>query len=355
MKIALIVHDLHSSGGHSLYTKTLAYGLSRNHEVTVFANMSDTHSNNSWEFRRVSALRVNALSSVQTFPLGMRRHAEALAGFDITHAQGYCGGNPNVVTAHICVASYLNSLRSISLRNRLSLKSMAAVESKFYRQYDGQVIAISKKIAGDLREHYRVRCPIKVIPHGVDNRRFSSANRVRFRSLVRRELGIAEDQTLALYVGDLTKAHTHLKSLGEAAPDIQMVIVTRSRRYRWHGENVRILPPTSEIERYYAAADALVFPSTYDAFGLVILEAMASGLAVFTSDCAGASEIISSGRDGFVFPLDEWVEGTVAALRDRELICSIGQKAEASAQEYGWPSVVQAVERTYLEVIASSN
>jgi glycosyltransferase involved in cell wall biosynthesis len=66
-----------------------------------------------------------------------------------------------------------------------------------------------------------------------------------------------------------------------------------------------------QIERYYAAADAFVFPSVNDSFGLVVLESMASGLPVFSSDQAGAAELIDSGRDGFVLPLKEWVEATV--------------------------------------------
>src|SRR5437763_14263440 len=168
MKIALVVHDLHNHGGHSAYARILADAVARRHEVTVFANRCEQPSDARWQFQRVHAVRANAVMTVRSFPLGLRFRRRLLSKYDIRHAQGYCGGNPNVVTAHICVAAYLDSLRSISLRNRLSLKSMAAVESKFYRQYDGQVIAISKKIAGDLREHYRVRCPIKVIPHGVD-------------------------------------------------------------------------------------------------------------------------------------------------------------------------------------------
>ena len=38
MNIALVVHDLHERGGHSLYTRVLADELARRHEVAVFAN-----------------------------------------------------------------------------------------------------------------------------------------------------------------------------------------------------------------------------------------------------------------------------------------------------------------------------
>ena len=117
MKVALVVHDLHEHGGHSLYTKVLADELSLRHEVTVFANRCECSSEDRWESCHVRAWRQTALSTVQTFPLGLGALASKLRDFDIRHMQGYCGGRPNVVTAHICVAAYMDSLREISTRS----------------------------------------------------------------------------------------------------------------------------------------------------------------------------------------------------------------------------------------------
>lgn len=354
MKIALVVHDLHTHGGQSLYAKILADELSKSHEVAVFANRCERPVTARWEARHVRAVRGSALACVQTFPLGLRLQANALAEYEIRHMQGYCGGQPNVVTAHICVAAYLDSLRSVSLRHRFSLQLMAAAESRFYRSYEGHVIAISRKVADELQALYGVRGEISVIPHGVDAARFRSANRRQHRATVRRQLGVTPDETLALYVGDLTKAHAYLKELAFAAPDVHLAIATYSNAYRWSRANVHFLPPTSELERYYAAADAFVFPTTYDAFGMVVLEAMASGLTVFSSDCAGAAELIDSGRDGFVVPLREWVEATSVSLRDRDSLCSVGREAEQSAARHSWRAVVQQVERAYLKTISEN-
>ena len=353
MNIALIVHDLHQRGGHSAYTRILADELSRRHQVAVFANRCERPKDARWSSHHVRAWRGSALASVQTFPLGMRSQAAALNDYQIQHMQGYCGGNPNIVTAHICVAAYIDSLRAVSLRHRLSLRLMAAAEARFYRQYDGRVIAISRKVARELQEFYGVKGIVKVIPHGVDASRFSSAHRKRFRATVRHQLGIREDETLALYVGDLTKAHVPLKKLASARPDVQLVIITSSRAYHWNSRNVRILAPTSHLERYYTAADAFVFPTAYDAFGMVLLEAMASGLAIFTSDRAGAAELINSGQNGFVTPLDEWVEATASRLGDRCLLRETGRAAEQSARRHDWATVINAVEQIYFEVAAA--
>ena len=352
MRIALVVHDLHDHGGHSLYTKILAEELSRNHEVAVFANRCERPPDARWQAHHVRAWRSSALATVQTFPLGLRAHANALATYGIRHTQGHCGGRPNVVTAHICVEAYLDSLRSISKRNRASLGLIAAAEGRFYRQYEGQVIAISEKIARELKEFYRVRGKISVIPHGVDASRFGSFQREHHRSLMRSELGASDEQLMVLYIGDLTKAHVRLRALAGAVPQVLLIIVSGSTRYLWNMPNVRFAPPQTSIERYYAAADAFVFPTTYDAFGLVVLEAMASGLPVFTSDRAGAGELIDSGKDGFVIPLEDWVDATAAGLRDRDSLRKIGRQAEKTAQRHDWLTVVRKVEQVYFHLAA---
>lgn len=354
MNIGLIVHDLHEHGGHSLYTRILADALSQHHNVTVFANVCERPDDARWSFSRVSAWRANALATVQTFPIGMRAHATRLADFDIRHTQGFCGGRPNVVTAHRCMAAYFKSLSSISLRHKVSLRLMLAAEERFYRNYDGTVIAVSRQIGDELQEFYGIRGPIKVMPHAVDAGRFNSANRKLYRDELRRELGIKPDATVAFYAGDMTKAHAHLKELSRAAPDIQILVTTPSTAYSWQAANVQILPLTNVIERYYAAADAFIFPSANDPFGMVVLEAMASGLPVFCSDKAGVAELITSGKDGFVISLNDWVETTAEMLRDRDLLRSIGTAAEATAVQHDWSTVVGKVEQVYFNVAGNA-
>jgi UDP-glucose:(heptosyl)LPS alpha-1,3-glucosyltransferase len=351
MNIALIVHDLHEHGGHSLYTKILAEGFSRDHEVTVFANRCERPIDARWRDVHVRAWRNSAAATVRTFPLGLRSHRAELARYEIQHAQGYCGGKPNVVTAHICAAAYLNSLRDISSRTRASLRLMANAEERCFRRFDGEVIAISEKIARELRELYGFAGSITVIPHGVDAARFNGNNRGLHRNDLRRQLGIEEDETLALYVGDLTKAHSYLKELSDVVPEVKFVIVTPSSRYHWSGQNVQIFPPTRELQKYYAAADVFLFPTTYDAFGMVVLEAMSAGLPVITSDQAGAAELIEPGKDGFVLPLNQWVDAGQDILRNRATLKTIGAAAQKTAYGHSWFSVLSEVEKVYERVV----
>jgi UDP-glucose:(heptosyl)LPS alpha-1,3-glucosyltransferase len=76
--------------------------------------------------------------------------------------------------------------------------------------------------------------------------------------------------------------------------------------------------PMREVERLYAAADAVALPALYEPFGNVHLEALAAGVPVLSSARAGGSEIVRPGDNGWV--VDEVAADPIArgltALRD---------------------------------------
>jgi glycosyltransferase involved in cell wall biosynthesis len=106
----------------------------------------------------------------------------------------------------------------------------------------------------------------------------------------------------------------------ELRPSITFVGVERStvfgraleRDAAAYGGQVRIIPPVPhrEMPGLYAGHDALLLWSSADAFGLVVLEAMACGIIPVVSDRAGVSALITHGVTGFVVPF-----GDAAALR----------------------------------------
>jgi UDP-glucose:(heptosyl)LPS alpha-1,3-glucosyltransferase len=109
----------------------------------------------------------------------------------------------------------------------------------------------------------------------------------------------------------------------------------------------------SDVYKYFAAADIFVLPSVYEPFGLVVLEAMASGLPVVVSKVAGAAELIEDGKDGLLLenPKNpkEIAEKINYLLEENELK-RIGRNARKKAEKYPWKKTAEEMLKVFEEV-----
>jgi glycosyltransferase involved in cell wall biosynthesis len=103
------------------------------------------------------------------------------------------------------------------------------------------------------------------------------------------------------------------------------------------------------------AADLLVLPSVAEAFGLVLVEAMACGLPVIACRTHGPAEIVADGKTGWLIPPDDQESLTdtlvAAATDDRERLVR-GKRALAESRHYGWPATIRRLSACYDEVAA---
>src|SRR5439155_18617893 len=137
----------------------------------------------------------------------------------------------------------------------------------------------------------------RVIYHGVDLKLFSPENRRRWRAGMRAQYGLSEDEMVFLYVGDLRKGARRCITALSRIPEGRLLFVSRTPASPYQrlaedagvANRVRFLRATNQVEKAYAAADAFLHPSPYDAFGMVVSEAMACGLPVVVSREAGAA------------------------------------------------------------------
>jgi len=101
---------------------------------------------------------------------------------------------------------------------------------------------------------------------------------------------------------------------------------------------------------FYSAAEALVLPSRYESFGMVVLEAMACGTPVIASRVGGLRYTIEDGHTGFLVPEGDWF---LLAERIREVIESPPLKerlvtaAMARVKQFGWPIIARKVISLY--------
>jgi UDP-glucose:(heptosyl)LPS alpha-1,3-glucosyltransferase len=371
LRIAFVVHDYSRTKGHSRYVVELASRFCQEHEVHVFANQVDAEIAGPIRFHRVPAWRVSALATILTFAIPARVALSMRGTFDIVHIQGFCGPHGNVITSHICnEAWYQGLLRTqsgVALRERIFRFFTAGLERRLYARAHGScVIAISKRVAHDLSDLYDCRAPIKVIHHGVDLERFSPETCGRLRKDIRDHLRISESETVFAFVGNLRKgAEQCIRALSlidsgllifasESDPSQYRILAKRAGC----SDRVRFLGATSEIEKVFAAADALVLPTPYDSFALVCTEAMACGLPVVISRNAGASELISPGQNGIVLEdpgnYQELAHHMNYLRSDRWRAARMGRIARDSIEHLSWDTVAERTMAVYHNVVDQS-
>jgi len=362
MKIALVVHDYHKSGGHSRYVAELAERFARAHDVHVFANRWEADPHHGIRFHHVPAWRASALTTILTFvfPATLKLTDE----FDIVHAQGLCSLRQDIITAHICqsgwFAAQAEQAGGLTWRQRVFRALVSRLERTIYQPvHSPQVIAISEKVRQDLRQRYGRVQDVNVIYHGVDLERFHPRQRFQYRDRMREELGLTESEFVALYVGDLQKGAALAIEAIARIDGARLMLVSRSRTESYQrlaaalgvGGRVIFCPPTDQIERIYAAADVLLFPTFYDAFGMVITEAMAMGLPVITSPSAGAAELIEPEQDGILVDVPGDPQQLSVALRrligEPQLRQRLAASARQKVEAYTWDRVADETMKIY--------
>jgi UDP-glucose:(heptosyl)LPS alpha-1,3-glucosyltransferase len=108
------------------------------------------------------------------------------------------------------------------------------------------------------------------------------------------------------------------------------------------------------VETFYAACDAFVFPSSYEASSLVLFEAFASGLPVIATRTGSAEDLIVDGENGFLLSplenIDELSQKMETLFRDRSLGKRMGEKAREKANSYSWDRIAEQTMAVYKEV-----
>lgn len=108
-----------------------------------------------------------------------------------------------------------------------------------------------------------------------------------------------------------------------------------------------------ELGRYYASADLLLMPSLAETFGNVVLEALASGLAVVAFRRAAAAQLLANERGGRAVPEHDaraFVEAAVSLALDAELRRRCSREATELVRDMTWAAVGDRLSRTLLAV-----
>jgi phosphatidylinositol alpha-mannosyltransferase len=113
--------------------------------------------------------------------------------------------------------------------------------------------------------------------------------------------------------------------------------------------------PSHELPRWYATGDVFVSPATgNESFGIVLIEAMATGRAVVASDIPGYRSVVTPNVNGVTFPPGDraaLARTLSRLLNDPEHRLLLGARGRARAQEFAWPRVTDRLETVYREAL----
>jgi glycogen(starch) synthase len=238
--------------------------------------------------------------------------------------------------------------------------------------YDAcRVICCSQAMAGEVEGALQAPADkVRVIPNGVDPERLrctdSPAELAGFRRRWARD-----EERIVLFVGRLVRekgVEVLIDAMPEvlaAHPEAKLVVagggwwgnLAAQASARGIGRKVAFagFVPDADLPRLYAVADVAVFPSLYEPFGIVALEAMAAGVPVVTSDIGGFREVVRHGETG----VQTWANnphslawGINLALGDVQLAARLRRRAGREVrQRFAWDGIATATLEVYDEVL----
>ncbi|MBS3027595.1 MAG: glycosyltransferase family 4 protein [Dolichospermum sp. DET50] len=367
MKICIVTHKIRKGDGQGRVNYEVAQeAIRRGHNLTLLASEIAP------ELAENSAVNCIYLP-VEKYPTEFIRNfmfakksgdwlQKNRANLDLIKVNGAITmGAADVNAVHFVHNSWLKSSVHISRTRKdlygfyqwLFTAANAYWEKQAFRQ-SKIIIAVSKKVAQELIDIGVPPLQIQVIANGVDLQEFAPG--VSSRTA----LGLPESVTLALFAGDIRISRKNLDTVLHGlvkVPELHLAVVggTQDSPYPAMAkalnisERVHFLGYRHDMPQIQRASDLFVFPSRYEPFGLVVIEAMASGLPVITATTTGAADLLNSDC-GIVLDDCNDVNALAHALgllnSDRSLRQEMGKVARSIAEKYSWSTMAQ----TYLDI-----
>jgi len=372
MKVGLVSpYDFASPGGVTDHVRHLAKELRHlNHEVRIFApsSQADVDADTPGFYRIGSPISIPVNESVARITLSFHLADEVAEliqreRFDVLHFHEPLMPALPMTMLRMSPAANVGTFHAFARSNLGYYYGRPLLEP--YLAFLHRGIAVSEPAAAFVNKYFP-DYPLRIIPNGIDLETYKPGlapirhlrdDRVNILFLGRLEKRKG--------LGDLLRAYRFLKT---RVPKTRLIVVgdgpLRSnaesyvQRHRLQDVVFAGFVPDSVKPRYYNSADIFCAPATgAESFGIVLLEAMATGLPVVATETAGYMSVLEPGKDSITVRPKGWAElgaALVIMSRDADLRRRLGTYGYDKARRYAWDRVAVQVVDVYREAIQSA-
>jgi glycosyltransferase involved in cell wall biosynthesis len=191
--------------------------------------------------------------------------------------------------------------------------------------------------------------PCYLMSHAVDKAAFCPELRDRQSGPFR--IGYVGRLTAEKNVRVLPRLEQALLDMGYR--DFHFVVVGEGAEGEWLRRNMRQAEFTgvltgTDLSRAFANFDVLAFPSETDTFGLVVLEAFASGVPAVVTNCGGPQYTVHHGSSGYIARgFEEFVASTAKLMSEPELLANMRVAARQQALATSWDRIFEGMYEAY--------
>ncbi|EKD90498.1 MAG: group 1 glycosyl transferase [uncultured bacterium] len=331
LKVGFDISQIAHTGGVGVYTQNLAKNLLNDEDLEMVFFYSSLRKPYKGSLKNVKAFRLPPTMFEVLFNRVRTTKIEKFLGdLDIFHSSDWVQppSNAKQVTTYHDVIPLKYPGWSTSKIVSVHKRRLKIVEKEI-----DMVIAVSEATKKDLLEVSQIpEEKIKVIYEGVEER-FKIQKKEDIEEF-KKKYNLPNNFLMA--IGGIGE-RKNLKRIKEASKDYNLIVL---------GEDVQV--SREELPLLYASAELLVYASLYEGFGLPILEAMACGTLVVTSNVSSMPEIageaavlvkpasVESIRNGIVKALD----------KNDELV----EKGLERAKEFSWEKCAKETAQVYKEL-----
>jgi phosphatidylinositol alpha-mannosyltransferase len=367
MKIGLVSpYDFATAGGVNDHVRHLAVQLQNlGHETRIFGPSSRADVGvEAARFYRIGtpiAIRVNDSVARITLSFHLANEVAAIIAeerFDVLHFHEPLMPALPMTMLRMSTTANVGTFHAFARSNVGYFYGRPFLEP--YLQHLHRAITVSEP-ARDFVQRYFPGYPMRVIPNGIDLSIYRPGlppiRHLRDENLNILFVGRLEKRK---GLGDLLRAY---RAMVSRLPHSRLIIVgdgpLRSRVESYVARNrltnvvLAGYVPESVKPRYYNSADIFCAPATgAESFGIVLLEALASGLPVVATEVPGYMSVLEPGRDSITVPPKNWRELAASLVilgRDAELRRRLAEYAQQKARRYSWDLVASEVVEVYHE------